>query len=160
MAQRNTFPLGGRWHGEAVTDEGKRGDFLGDNDKRGKIPKWYSCFPRRNPSVRQPLIRPSVRTGAPSPGGRYCAPASLQIPMDRFAERSRQPQRSITIPLSRSHKQKNNYFFRNTLPSFFVIQTERGQCLMKSRDEKQIREFFAAWYRDTWDFDYWQKKLW
>ena len=62
MPQRKTFPLGGRWHGEAVTDEGKRGDFLGDNDKRGKLPTWYSCFPRRNPSVRQPLIRPRGRS--------------------------------------------------------------------------------------------------
>ena len=27
MPERKTFPLGGRWHGEAVTDEGKRGGF-------------------------------------------------------------------------------------------------------------------------------------
>ncbi len=31
---------------------------------------------------------------------------------------------------------------------------------MKHRDEKQIRDFLAAWYRDTWDFEFWQKKLW
>ena len=87
MPERMTFPLGGRWHGEAVTDEGKRGDFLGDNDKRGKLPTWYSCFPRRNPSVRQPLIRPSVRTGAPSPEGEGLGvqPSSLQIPICREA---------------------------------------------------------------------------
>ena len=88
MRERKTFPLGGRWHGEAVTDEGKRRDFLGDNDKRGKLPTWYSCFPRRNPSVRQPLIRPSVRTGAPSPrGGRSCS-ASRQIPIYQTADKT------------------------------------------------------------------------
>ena len=37
MRERKTFPLGGRWHGEAVTDEGKRRDFLGGNDKREKV---------------------------------------------------------------------------------------------------------------------------
>ena len=42
---------------------------------------------------------------------------------------------------------------------FYRSATWEALCL-KSRDEKQIREFFAAWYRDTWDFDYWQKKLW
>ena len=37
MRERKTFPHGGRWHGEAVTDEGKRRDFLGGNDKREKV---------------------------------------------------------------------------------------------------------------------------
>ena len=64
-----TFPLGGRWHGEAVTDEGKRGGFLSRNGKRGKVRRCSSDSVRRKPSVRQPLIRPSVRTGAPSPQG-------------------------------------------------------------------------------------------
>ena len=49
MPERMTFPLGGRWHGEAVTDEGKRGDFLGDNDKRGKITDMVLLFPPTEP---------------------------------------------------------------------------------------------------------------
>ena len=92
MRERKTFPLGGRWHGEAVTDEGKRRDFLGDNDKRGKLPTWYSCFSRQNPSVRQPLIRPSVRTGAPSPWGKVWCSASPQIPIYPAAEQNRYTQ--------------------------------------------------------------------
>ena len=77
MRERKTFPLGGRWHGEAVTDEGKRRDFLGDNDKRGKLPTWYSCFSRQNPSVRQPLIRPSVRYLSTFPPGEGIAVSHL-----------------------------------------------------------------------------------
>ena len=37
VRERKTFPIGGRWHGEVVTDEGKRRDFLGENDKREKV---------------------------------------------------------------------------------------------------------------------------
>ena len=87
MPERMTFPLGGRWHGEAVTDEGKRGDFLSGNEKK-KIFR-YCTFDsaRRRISVRQPLIRPSVRTGAPSPEGEGLGvqPSSLQIPICREA---------------------------------------------------------------------------
>ena len=35
--------------------------------------------------------------------------SARQIPIDRFAVQSRQPQRSITIPLSQSHKREKNF---------------------------------------------------
>ena len=93
--QRKTFPLGGRWHGEAVTDEGKRGDFLSGNGKRGKVRRCSSDSVRRKPSVRQPLIRPSVRTGAPSPEGNV-------INLRRF-RRGRCPHRPFpTVRIRRS----------------------------------------------------------
>ena len=110
MRERKTFPLGGRWHGEAVTDEGNRRDFLGDNDKRGKLPTWYSCFSRQNPSVRQPLIRPSVRTGAPSPKGEGLAQhpykfqfiALLSKPICAFSDLFSQIAVCGTIPMASS----------------------------------------------------------
>ena len=87
--QRKTFPLGGRWHGEAVTDEGKRGDFLSGNGKRGKVRRCSSDSVRRKPSVRQPLIRPSVRYLSTFPLGGRSFSVSLQIPIYYFAEQSR-----------------------------------------------------------------------
>ena len=89
MVQRKTFPRGGRWHGEAVTDEGKRGDFLGDNEKKGKITDMVLLFPTTEPFGASAPHPPQCALWGTFPPGEGIVPSSIQTPIYRADEENR-----------------------------------------------------------------------
>ena len=100
---------GGRWLAEGQTDEGngKTWDHLSRGPTKqsflgtGRSDEGAPCRPAKRSfagtnvvyPLTIPLIRPSVRTGAPSPRGRFfCGRARRPAPTDRARLGSRAPQ--------------------------------------------------------------------